>query len=81
MSAVITGMVPYDQIDINAPIPAAFASVGDGDGDGREDLLILDPEASPQAFYARGSAMFFSAPTALPLPAPVPASFGVAASP
>lgn len=28
VSAVITGMVPYDQIDINAPIPAAFASVG-----------------------------------------------------
>jgi APA family basic amino acid/polyamine antiporter len=28
VSAVITGMVPYDQIDINAPIPAAFASIG-----------------------------------------------------
>ncbi|MCA9536157.1 MAG: amino acid permease [Myxococcales bacterium] len=28
VSAVITGMVPYDQIDIDAPIPAAFASIG-----------------------------------------------------
>jgi APA family basic amino acid/polyamine antiporter len=28
VSAVITGMVPYDQIDIDAPIPSAFASVG-----------------------------------------------------
>ncbi len=28
VSAVITGMVPYDKIDIDAPIPSAFASVG-----------------------------------------------------
>ena len=28
VSAVITGMVPYDQINIDAPIPAAFASIG-----------------------------------------------------
>jgi basic amino acid/polyamine antiporter, APA family len=28
VSAVITGMVRYDQIDIDAPIPSAFASVG-----------------------------------------------------
>jgi APA family basic amino acid/polyamine antiporter len=28
VSAVITGMVPYDKIDIDAPIPHAFASVG-----------------------------------------------------
>ncbi|MCB9659598.1 MAG: amino acid permease [Sandaracinaceae bacterium] len=28
VSAVITGMVPYDQIDIDAPIPAAFAAIG-----------------------------------------------------
>lgn len=28
VSAVITGMVPYDKIDIDAPIPAAFARVG-----------------------------------------------------
>lgn len=28
VSAVITGMVPYDKIDIDAPIPAAFAAVG-----------------------------------------------------
>jgi len=28
VAAVITGMVPYDQIDIDAPIPAAFASIG-----------------------------------------------------
>jgi len=28
VSAVLTGMVPYDQIDIHAPIPSAFASVG-----------------------------------------------------
>jgi APA family basic amino acid/polyamine antiporter len=28
VAAVITGMVRYDQIDIDAPIPSAFASVG-----------------------------------------------------
>jgi APA family basic amino acid/polyamine antiporter len=28
VSAVITGMVRYDKIDIDAPIPSAFASVG-----------------------------------------------------
>jgi basic amino acid/polyamine antiporter, APA family len=28
VAAVITGMVPYDQIDIDAPIPTAFAHVG-----------------------------------------------------
>jgi APA family basic amino acid/polyamine antiporter len=28
VAAVITGMVHYDQIDIDAPIPSAFASVG-----------------------------------------------------
>jgi APA family basic amino acid/polyamine antiporter len=28
VSAVITGMVKYDQIDIHAPIPSAFAAVG-----------------------------------------------------
>ncbi len=28
VSAVLTGMVPYDQIDIDAPVSAAFASVG-----------------------------------------------------
>ncbi|HKU44536.1 MAG TPA: amino acid permease, partial [Polyangiales bacterium] len=28
VAAVITGMVPYDQIDIDAPIPSAFAHVG-----------------------------------------------------
>jgi basic amino acid/polyamine antiporter, APA family len=28
VSAVITGMVRYDQIDIDAPIPSAFAAVG-----------------------------------------------------
>ena len=28
VSLVLTGMVPYDQIDINAPVSAAFASVG-----------------------------------------------------
>jgi APA family basic amino acid/polyamine antiporter len=28
VAAVITGMVPYDKIDIDAPIPSAFASVG-----------------------------------------------------
>jgi APA family basic amino acid/polyamine antiporter len=28
MAAVVTGMVRYDQIDIGAPIPSAFASVG-----------------------------------------------------
>jgi len=28
VSAVITGMVPYHQIDIDAPIPSAFAAVG-----------------------------------------------------
>jgi basic amino acid/polyamine antiporter, APA family len=30
VSAVITGMVPYDQINIDAPIPHAFAAVGMG---------------------------------------------------
>jgi APA family basic amino acid/polyamine antiporter len=28
VSAVLTGMVPYDQIDINAPVSAAFEQVG-----------------------------------------------------
>ena len=28
VAAVLTGMVPYDQIDINAPVSQAFASVG-----------------------------------------------------
>ncbi len=28
VSAVITGMVPYSQIDIDAPVPSAFAAVG-----------------------------------------------------
>src|SRR4051794_24870262 len=28
VSAVLTGMVPYNQIDINAPVSAAFAQVG-----------------------------------------------------
>ena len=28
VSAVLTGMVKYDQIDINAPVPSAFAAVG-----------------------------------------------------
>lgn len=28
VAAVITGMVPYNEIDIDAPIPAAFAKVG-----------------------------------------------------
>ena len=28
MSAVLTGMVPYDQIDIDAPVSAAFGRVG-----------------------------------------------------
>jgi APA family basic amino acid/polyamine antiporter len=28
VAGVITGMVPYDQIDIDAPIPSAFARVG-----------------------------------------------------
>jgi APA family basic amino acid/polyamine antiporter len=30
VAAVITGMVKYDQIDIHAPVPSAFASVGIG---------------------------------------------------
>ncbi|HKP60323.1 MAG TPA: amino acid permease [Polyangiales bacterium] len=28
VAAVITGMVPYDKIDIDAPIPSAFAAIG-----------------------------------------------------
>ncbi len=30
VSAVLTGMVPYDQIDIHAPVPSAFAAIGMG---------------------------------------------------
>jgi APA family basic amino acid/polyamine antiporter len=28
VAAVITGMVPYDKIDIDAPVPSAFATIG-----------------------------------------------------